>query len=66
MRSTKPMPEHQKEAISKGITKWKKTEIGESTTMNLVTRDSEEDFALPPIMSDSSYYQEDGDVWSVV
>jgi hypothetical protein len=60
------MPEYHKESISKGISKWKKTDIGESTNTNLVSRDSEEDFALPPIMNDSSYYQEDGDVWSIV
>lgn len=58
--------EEQKQRISEGTKRWKQTEIGQSTNMNLVTVWGEDDMILPPTDVDKSYFVEDGDVWDPI
>jgi len=61
-----PVTEQAKQNRREGLIKWKQTPQGEATNANLVNFDNEEQAAiLPPINTDSPFFVEDGDVWTL-
>lgn len=57
------LSEETKEKISVALKKWKNTDEGELTNMNLLKVYDEDNMVLPPIDMDHNGYIEDGDIW---